>query len=212
MVSKTINICIAGEVAQCPARIHDQNDNICRQQRFISGLNQAEDVQYPNAGIENVLLACKRIRSEYRREVSRAPASYVVKTRSHLGCSDWLICFHCHHYKPCRIAHGNYCGNPHLLYIPVVIAAYHYPKWGLFIAGCIGGSYLLVVLLVAGSSSMTMMEAIVRTLVVVTIGWLIAWLSFRVREREDLYQGSLTIRKQAVSWSGTQKPAGSLRK
>jgi len=78
---------------------------------------------------------------------------------------------------------------PHLLYIPVVIAAYHYPKWGLFIAGCIGGSYLLIVLLVAGSSSMTMMEAIVRTIVVVTIGWLIAWLSFRVREREDLYQG-----------------------
>lgn len=78
---------------------------------------------------------------------------------------------------------------PHLLYIPVVIAAYHYPKWGLFIAGCIGGSYLLIVLLVAGSSSMTMMEAIVRTIVVVMIGWLIAWLSFRVREREDLYQG-----------------------
>lgn len=78
---------------------------------------------------------------------------------------------------------------PHLLYIPVVIAAYHYPKWGLFISACIGGSYLLSVLLVAGISSMTMMEAIVRTIVVVMIGWLIAWLSFRVRERQDLYQG-----------------------
>jgi signal transduction histidine kinase/predicted GNAT family acetyltransferase len=78
---------------------------------------------------------------------------------------------------------------PHLLNIPVVIAAYHYPKYGLFIAGCIGGSYLLIVLMVAGISSMTMMEAIVRIIVVVTIGWIISWLSFRVRERQDLYQG-----------------------
>ncbi len=34
-----------------------------------------------------------------------------------------------------------------------------------------------------------MIEAIVRTIVVIIIGGLIAWLSFRLREREDLYQG-----------------------
>jgi PAS domain-containing protein/predicted GNAT family N-acyltransferase len=78
---------------------------------------------------------------------------------------------------------------PHLLYIPVVIAAYRYPKWGLFIAGCIGGVYLLMVVLVAGSSPWTVIEAVVRTIVVVIIGGLIAWLSFRLRERQDLYEG-----------------------
>jgi len=78
---------------------------------------------------------------------------------------------------------------PHLLYIPVVLAAYRYPKWGLFIAGCIGGTYFLMVILVAGSSFTTIIEALVRTFVVVGIGWLIAVLSFRLRERQDLYQG-----------------------
>jgi signal transduction histidine kinase/GNAT superfamily N-acetyltransferase len=78
---------------------------------------------------------------------------------------------------------------PHLLYIPVVLAAYRYPKWGIFIAGCIGGTYFLMVILVAGGSFSTIIEALVRTIVVVVIGWLIAWLSFRLRERQDLYQG-----------------------
>ena len=78
---------------------------------------------------------------------------------------------------------------PHLLYIPVVIAAYRYPKWGMFIAGCIGGTYFLMVFLTAGSSVSTFIEALVRTLVIIGIGWLIAVLSFRLREREDLYQG-----------------------
>jgi signal transduction histidine kinase/predicted GNAT family acetyltransferase len=78
---------------------------------------------------------------------------------------------------------------PHLLYIPVVLAAYRYPKWGLLIAGCIGGTYFLMVVLVAGDSFSTIIEALIRTFVVIGIGWLIAFLSFRLRERQDLYQG-----------------------
>jgi len=77
---------------------------------------------------------------------------------------------------------------PHLLYLPVVLAAYHYPRWGLSIAGCIGGTYFLMVILVAGNSLDTIIEALVRTVVVVGIGWLIAVLSYRLRERQDLYQ------------------------
>jgi signal transduction histidine kinase len=78
---------------------------------------------------------------------------------------------------------------PHLLYIPVVIAAYRYPKRGLIITGCIGATYFLMVILTAGGSASTLIEALVRTLVIIGIGWLIAVLSFRLREREDLYQG-----------------------
>ena len=87
------------------------------------------------------------------------------------------------------ILNGIFVALPHLLYIPVVIAAYRYPKWGVFIAGCIGGTYFLMVLLTAGNSFSTLIEAFVRTLVIVGIGWLIAALSFRLRERQDLYQG-----------------------
>jgi signal transduction histidine kinase len=78
---------------------------------------------------------------------------------------------------------------PHLLYIPVVIAAYRYPKRGLIIAGFIGVMYFLMVVLTSGGSTITLIEALVRTLVIIGIGWLIAVLSFRLREREELYQG-----------------------
>jgi PAS domain S-box-containing protein len=78
---------------------------------------------------------------------------------------------------------------PHLLYIPVVIAAYRYPRRGALIAGCIGGMYFLMVVLIAGTSQATVVEALVRTLVVVVIGWLIAALTRRLREQEDLYKG-----------------------
>ena len=87
------------------------------------------------------------------------------------------------------LLNGIFVALPHLLYIPVVLAAYRYPKWGLLIAGCIGGTYFLMVVLVAGDSFSTIIEALVRTFVLIGIGWLIAFLSFRLRERQDLYQG-----------------------
>ena len=78
---------------------------------------------------------------------------------------------------------------PHLLYIPVVIAAYRYPKQGLFFAGCIGGIYLLMVVLITGGDLKTVGEALVRTIVFVVIGWLISILTLRLREQEALYKG-----------------------
>jgi signal transduction histidine kinase len=87
------------------------------------------------------------------------------------------------------LLNGIFVALPHLLYIPVVLAAYRYPKWGLLLAGCIGGTYFLMVVLVAGDSFSTIIEALIRTFVVIGIGWLIAFLSFRLRERQDLYQG-----------------------
>jgi signal transduction histidine kinase len=84
---------------------------------------------------------------------------------------------------------GFTAGIPHLLYIPVVIAAYQFPRRGALVAGCIGGVYFLSVVLLAGTSSTVLSEALVRTLVIVAIGWLIATLTLRLREQEDLYQG-----------------------
>ena len=49
---------------------------------------------------------------------------------------------------------------PHLLYIPVVIGAYRFPRWGTAAAGSIGGVYLLMVLLTAGGSPDLLVEAL----------------------------------------------------
>jgi len=80
-------------------------------------------------------------------------------------------------------------GIPHLLYIPVVIAAYQYPRRGTIIAGCIGAIYLIFIFLLAGNSQTILIEALVRTLVIVVIGWLISTLTLQLREQETLYQG-----------------------
>ena len=78
---------------------------------------------------------------------------------------------------------------PHLLYIPVVIAAYRYPRWGVIISGCIGVMYLTMVVIITYGSLSIVPEALVRTCVLIVIGWLIAVLSRRLREQEALYKG-----------------------
>ena len=78
---------------------------------------------------------------------------------------------------------------PHLLYIPVVIAAYRYPRWGVIIAGGIGAIYLLMAVLVNGSTTTFVAEALVRIGVMIVIGWLVGTLTLRLREQEDLYRG-----------------------
>jgi PAS domain S-box-containing protein len=98
---------------------------------------------------------------------------------------------------------------PHLLYIPVVIAAYRYPKQGLIFSGFIGGTYVLMVILTAGGDGMTVAEAFIRALVVIAIGGLIALLTLRLRAQESLYQGlfenseagSILIRNDDGIWS-----------
>lgn len=77
---------------------------------------------------------------------------------------------------------------PHLLYIPVVTAAYRYPRKGGIFAAVIAGIYLLSVIM-TGASAAAAGEAVVRAAVLIAIGWLIAILTSRLREREDLYEG-----------------------
>ena len=77
---------------------------------------------------------------------------------------------------------------PHLLYIPVVLAAYQYPRRGVIIAGGIGAVYLLMVTFTAGTSPAFLAGALVRTLVIVVIGGLVAFLTLRFREQELLYK------------------------
>ncbi|ACL17730.1 PAS/PAC sensor signal transduction histidine kinase [Methanosphaerula palustris E1-9c] len=78
---------------------------------------------------------------------------------------------------------------PHFLYIPVVIGAYRFPRWGTAAAGCIGGVYLVMVLLITGGSPPLLNEALVRVGLLIVIGWLVALLTRRLGEQEDLYRG-----------------------
>jgi signal transduction histidine kinase len=78
---------------------------------------------------------------------------------------------------------------PHLLYIPVVIAAYRYPRWGVIIAGGIGAIYFLMAVLVNGITTTLAAEALMRTGVMIVIGWLVGRLTLRLWEQEDLYKG-----------------------
>ncbi|OPX65322.1 MULTISPECIES: GNAT family N-acetyltransferase [unclassified Methanoregula] len=78
---------------------------------------------------------------------------------------------------------------PHLLYIPVVITAYRFPRRGAIAAAALGAIYFLMVFILAGSMPEKIYEAIVRIIVLVIIGWLVGWLTYRLREQEALYQG-----------------------
>lgn len=78
---------------------------------------------------------------------------------------------------------------PHLLYIPVVINAYRSPRWGAVGAACIGGIYVLLVLLVPGGQPGLLYEALARVGLLIITGWLVALLTRRLHEQEDLYQG-----------------------
>lgn len=78
---------------------------------------------------------------------------------------------------------------PHLLYIPVVITSYLYPRRGLYFALAIGVSYAVIAAVMTGFGVMTTLEAAARAGVIILIGAIIALLSFRAREREVLYKG-----------------------
>ncbi|MDD1718851.1 MAG: ATP-binding protein [Methanoregulaceae archaeon] len=95
---------------------------------------------------------------------------------------------------------------PHLLYLPVVTAAYRYPKRGALCAAVLAGLYFIMAVVFSGGSPMTILEALVRACILVAIGWIIALLSRRLREREDLYEGLFAHSEAGsllLTWSGT---------
>ncbi|MCQ8893088.1 MAG: ATP-binding protein [Methanolinea sp.] len=79
---------------------------------------------------------------------------------------------------------------PHLLYVPVVIGSYRYPRQGLSLAVVVTTCYLsLVFFYTGGDGSGAFMEAVIRGCVLIGVGGLVAFLSARLREKEDLYRG-----------------------
>ena len=78
---------------------------------------------------------------------------------------------------------------PHLFYLPIVIAAYRFPRQGTIIAIILGIVYLVPVYVVAGSDTCTMISAVSRFVVFVAIGIVVSYLSMHLAEREQRYYG-----------------------
>ena len=73
---------------------------------------------------------------------------------------------------------------PHLLYIPIILAAFFYPRRGIAFAVFVSLVYFLMVVAVRPITSPDIISAAARCVVYVFIAMIISWLSDRVNTRE----------------------------
>lgn len=78
---------------------------------------------------------------------------------------------------------------PHLFYIPVILAAYYYPRRGTAFALVLSALYLGMV---AASTSLweeEVLQAVARTFIFILIAFVVSVLTMRMRESEERYRG-----------------------
>lgn len=78
---------------------------------------------------------------------------------------------------------------PHLFYLPVILAAYRFPRYGLLFAASLGTTYFLVLLAFADGDFLVLLSGGVRAVVFTIIGGVIAKLSVSLTEQKDRYRG-----------------------
>jgi PAS domain S-box-containing protein len=79
--------------------------------------------------------------------------------------------------------------TPHLFYIPIVIAAYWFPRRGILFSVAVGMAYLAMVYLMTYPDVDSITSATARFYVLVAIGVIVASLSSNLKEQEDRYHG-----------------------
>jgi len=79
--------------------------------------------------------------------------------------------------------------TPHLFYIPIVIAAYWFPRRGIIFSVAVGMAYLAMVYLMTYPDVDSITSATARFYVLVAIGVIVASLSSNLKEQEDRYHG-----------------------
>jgi PAS domain S-box-containing protein len=82
---------------------------------------------------------------------------------------------------------GEVSVSNHLLYIPIVIAAYAYPKKGTVFALAISGVYLLMVYGIRAAYPEDLFSASVRFYMFVLVGVVVSYLSMRIKKEERKY-------------------------
>jgi len=78
---------------------------------------------------------------------------------------------------------------PHLFYLPIVLAAYWFPRRGIVASLAIAVGYLAMTLPVAGGDIGLIVSALSRAAVFIAIGAAISFLSLRLGEQEERYRG-----------------------
>jgi len=77
----------------------------------------------------------------------------------------------------------------HLIYIPIVIAAYWYPKRGMIYAFGISGAYFLIVYIMTGGASVDLVAALIRCIVFVGVAAVVSSLAIHMQKSEMKYRG-----------------------
>ncbi|WP_292423457.1 PAS domain-containing protein [Methanoregula sp.] len=76
-----------------------------------------------------------------------------------------------------------------LLYIPIVIAAYWYPRWGVWYAAVVAVFYIGIIAVITGGSLGELAAAFITCLVVIGVAAVVARLAIHMRRNEVKYRG-----------------------
>ncbi|HXX55460.1 MAG TPA: PAS domain S-box protein [Methanoregula sp.] len=91
---------------------------------------------------------------------------------------------------------------PHLFYIPIILAAYFYPKRGTFFAAVLSAAYCALVFGIAAPPA-PIYQAVVRAAIFIMIGWIVSYLSAAIRAENLRY-----LRYAAIVRSSTDAIIG----
>ncbi|MCX6685917.1 MAG: PAS domain-containing sensor histidine kinase [Methanoregula sp.] len=86
---------------------------------------------------------------------------------------------------------------PHLLYIPIILASFYYPRRGVPFAVCISITYILMVVSTRTGIQVDLISAVARCVVFVVIAVVVSYLSLRISEEET------QIRHAEEEWERT---------
>jgi PAS domain S-box-containing protein len=78
---------------------------------------------------------------------------------------------------------------PHLLYLPIIIAAYRFPRRGVVFSLAVASLYLLMVYVFAHDDPGALVTGAARFVVFIAIGWVVSYLSLSLQEREERFRG-----------------------
>ena len=78
---------------------------------------------------------------------------------------------------------------PHLFYLPIVLAAYWFPRRGTAFSLALSLGYLMMTLPFSGGDAGLIVATLARIVVFVAIGAIVSLLSLRLREQEQRYRG-----------------------
>jgi PAS domain S-box-containing protein len=87
---------------------------------------------------------------------------------------------------------------PHLFYLPIVLAAYWFPRRGIVFALALSLGYLAMVLPFAGGDPGQIVPALSRAIFLVAVGAIISLLTLRLWNQEERYRGIFNYSEAAT--------------